>query len=65
MKLERVILGAPLAPVAVPSRPARPEPRHTSSEEFQRRAWERIREARQRREEEKKRGKDRDPGRER
>ena len=39
--------------------------RETLSNEFERRAWDRIREARQRREEEKKRGKDRDPGRER
>jgi hypothetical protein len=39
--------------------------RQTLSNEFERRAWERIREARQRREDEKKRGKDRDPGRER
>jgi len=44
---------------------AEQQTRQTLSDEFERRAWERIREARQRREDEKKRGKDRDPGRER
>jgi O6-methylguanine-DNA--protein-cysteine methyltransferase len=39
--------------------------RQDLSGEFQRRVWERIREAKQRREDEKKRGKDRDPERER
>ena len=37
----------------------------TLSDEFERKAWEKIREAKQRREEEKKRGRDRDGGRER
>jgi hypothetical protein len=44
---------------------SREQQRQAVKDEFERRAWEKIREAKQRREEERKRGRDRDGGRER
>jgi hypothetical protein len=53
---------------AVEAREAAAYPRetgHIATDQFEREAWERIRQARERREAEKERGKDRDGGRER